>query len=77
MIHFRIIGSVWLVTGLVSAAKLPIDLWATPTNSHEVLFWISQLLVEAWFVLILAMGWGLLRLRRWAAVCGRLVGGSF
>ena len=74
MIHFRIIGSVWLVTGLVSAAKLPIDLWATPTNSHEVLFWISQLLVEAWFVLILAMGWGLLRLRRWAAVCGRLVG---
>ncbi len=74
MIHFRIIGSVWLVAGLVSAAKLPIDLWATPTNSHEVLFWISQLLVEAWFVLILVMGWGLLRLRRWAAVCGRGVG---
>ena len=74
MIHFRIIGSVALLAGLVNAAKFPIDLSAMPPNSHGVLFWISQFLVEAWFVLILVMGWGLIRLRHWAALCGRLVG---
>jgi len=74
MIHFRIIGLVWLFAGLFNAGKFPLDLWAMPTNSHGVLFWISQFLVEARFVLILVMGWGLIRLRHWAAVCGRLVG---
>ncbi len=81
MIHFRIIGAVWLLACLVPAAKFPIDLWAIATdqqfgagNAHGAWFWVSQFLVEAWFVLALFMGWGLLRLRHWAAVCARFVG---
>jgi hypothetical protein len=39
MIHFRILGSVWLLVGFVSAIKLPIDLWAAPTISPGRLFY--------------------------------------
>jgi hypothetical protein len=82
MIHFRIIGSIWLVSCLFSALKFPFELWSMAADQqygitsgfHGVLFWISKFLVEVAFGLILAMGWGLLRLRRWAAVWGRFVG---
>ena len=82
MIHFRIIGSIWLVSCLVPAVKLPLELWslATPnsnglaTEVHGVLFWVSQFLVEVSFLLILLIGWGLIRLRRWAAVGGKFLG---
>jgi len=82
MIHFRIIGSIWLVSCLVPAVRLPLDLWSLATqhqhglstDDNRVLFWISQFLVEVSFLLIMLIGWGLLRLRRWAAVGGRFLG---
>jgi hypothetical protein len=82
MIHFRIVGSIWLVCCFVPAVKFPIDLWSMTTHNqhglsidfHGVLFWISQFLVEMSFLLILIIASGLLRLRRWAAVGARFVG---
>ncbi|PYJ02229.1 MAG: hypothetical protein DME25_16590 [Verrucomicrobia bacterium] len=82
MIHFRIIGSVWLVSCLVPAVKLGFELWSRATQhqygpsteEHGVQFWITQLLVEVSFVLIMIIGWGLIRLRRWAAATGRVWG---
>src|SRR5438046_8791622 len=82
MIHFRIIGSIWLISGLVSAVKFPFELWSMATDQqygittgfYGALFWISKFLVEVSFLLILLIGWGLLRLQRWAAVGGRFVG---
>jgi hypothetical protein len=82
MIHFRIVGSIWLVSGLVSAVKFPFELWSMATDQqygvttgfHGTLFWISQFLVEVSFLLLLLIGLGLLRLRRWAAVGGKFLG---
>ena len=82
MIHFRIVGSIWLISGLVSAVKFPFELWSMATDQqygittgfYGALFWISKFLVEVSFLLILLTGWGLLRLRRWAAVGGRFLG---
>ena len=82
MIHFRIIGSIWLVSCLVPAVKLPFDLWSLATqhqyglssDGHGVMFWISQFLVEVSFLLIMIIVWGLIRLRRWAALAGRFLG---
>src|SRR5437867_5439357 len=82
MIHFRIIGFIWLVSGFAPAVKLAIDLWSLATGReqtyspevHGVLFWISQVLVEVSFLVILLIGWGLLQLRRWAAVGGKFLG---
>jgi hypothetical protein len=73
MIHFRVIGAVWLLIGLISAVKLPMDLWKT-ANGYGALYWTSQFLVEGFFVLLLVMGFGLLRFRHWAAVCAKVVG---
>ena len=44
------------------------------TGFYGALFWISKFLVEVSFLLILLIGWGLIRLRRWAAVGGRFLG---
>jgi hypothetical protein len=82
MIHFRIIGSIWLVSTLVPTIKLAIELWSLArthqygpsTDAHGAQFWIAQLLVEVTFLLIMLVGWGLIRLRRWAAVAGRFWG---
>ena len=82
MIHFRIIGSIWLVSCLVPAVKLALELWSLatqpqsgpPTEDHGASFWISQFLVEAAFLLIMIIGWGLIRLRRWASIAGRFWG---
>jgi hypothetical protein len=82
MIHFRIIGSIWLVSGLIPAVKLAPELWllatqrqyGTSTGDHGAQLWITELLVEASFLLIMIIGWGLIRLRRWAAVAGRFWG---
>ena len=82
MINLRIIGSIWMVSSLVSAVKLAIELWSLATHHPEGLandsegvgFWISQLLVESSFLLILITGWGLFCLRRWAVVAGGFLG---
>ena len=44
------------------------------TDVHGLLFWIFQFLVEISFLLILLIGWGLIRLQRWAAVGGKFLG---
>jgi cell division protein FtsW (lipid II flippase) len=82
MIHFRIIGSIWLVSCLVPAVKLALELcslatkrpYGPLTDDHGAQFWITQLLVEVSFLLIMLIGWGLIRLRRWAAVGGKFLG---
>ena len=82
MINLRIIGSIWIVSSIIPAVQLAIELWSLATHqSHEpttdaqgARFWISQLSVEAAFVLIALTGWGLLRLRRWAAIPGGFLG---
>src|SRR2546429_322681 len=69
MIHFRIIGSIWLISGLFSAVKFPFELWSMATDQqygittgfYGALFSISKLLVEVSFLLILLIGWSLLR----------------
>jgi len=61
MINLRIIGSIWMVSSLVPAVKLAIELWSLATHQPTGLatdiegvgFWISQFLVEASFLLIL------------------------
>jgi len=78
MIHFRIIGSIWLVCCFVPAVKVALELWSLATqhqsglstDDHGVQFWITQFLTEVSFLLIMLIGWGLIRLRRWAAVAG-------
>jgi hypothetical protein len=82
MINLRIIGSIWMISSLVPAVKLAIELWSLATHqqaglatdSEGVGFWISQLLVEASFLLILLTGWGLFCFRRWAPVAGGFLG---
>jgi hypothetical protein len=82
MMNLRIIGSIWMVSSLVPAVKLAIELWSRATHqpaglatdTEGVGFWISQLLVEVSFVLILLAGWGLFCLRRWALVAGGFLG---
>jgi len=81
MIHFRIVGSIWLISGLVSAVKFPFELWSMATDQqygittgfYGTLFWISKFLAEVSFLLILLIGWGLLD-RLMSAEVG---GGSF
>ena len=82
MINLRIIGSIWMVSSLVPAVKHAIELWSLATHhlaglatdTEGVGFWISQLLVEASFLLILLTGWGLFCFRRWAVVAGGFLG---
>ncbi len=44
------------------------------TDAHGLLFWFSQFLVEVSFLLVLIIAWGLIRLRRWAAVGAKFLG---
>jgi hypothetical protein len=82
MIHFRIIGSIWLVSCLVPAVKQALELWSLATGhqygpsveEHGLQFWTSQLLPQGAFLIIMVIGWGLIRLRRWAALAGRFWG---
>src|SRR5262245_34036257 len=82
MINLRIIGFIWMVSSLVPAVKLAIELWSLATHQPAELatdtegvgFWISQLLVEGSFLLILRTGWGLIWLRHWAVVAGGFLG---
>src|SRR5205809_572011 len=32
MIHFRIVGCIWLISGLISAMKFPSELWSMDTD---------------------------------------------
>jgi hypothetical protein len=78
----RIIGAIWIISAVVPAVQLGIELHSLATHpTHEPAaeaqgteFWISQLLVEVAFLLITITGWGLLFLRRWAVVAGGILG---
>src|SRR5689334_12530524 len=78
MINLRIIGSIWMISSIVPGVKLGIELCSlatqrqsgSTTDAQGAGFWISQLLVEASFFLIILTGWGLFRLRRWAVIPG-------
>jgi hypothetical protein len=82
MIHLRIIGSIWMVSSIVPAVKLAIELWSlaarqppgATADTQGVGFWTSQVLVEISFLLVLLTGWGLFRLRRWSVAAGGFLG---
>ena len=67
-----------MISSIVPGVKLGIELCSlatqrqsgSTTDAQGAGFWISQLLVEASFFLIMVTGWGLFRLRRWAVIPG-------
>jgi hypothetical protein len=80
MRHFKIIGVSWFVLCLLAAAVFAPQLWSMAVDKqygfgsgfHEPGFWISQFFVEAFLHFGVLAGFGLLRLRRWAAICTRM-----
>ena len=82
MLHFRIIGLTWLMLSLGAAAVFAPQLWNMAADRqfgfgsgfHDAGFWISQFLTELFLLAGVAIGFGLFRLRRWAAICTRITG---
>ena len=80
MLHFKIIGVTWLVLCLVAAAVFAPQLWSMLADRqygfgsgfHSTAFWVSQFFAELFLVAGAMIGFGLLRLRRWAAICTRI-----
>ena len=80
MLHFKIIGVGWLVLSLVAAAVFAPELWSIATDQrdglgsgfHDVGFWASQFFVEGFLLAGVLIGFGLFRMRRWAAICTRV-----
>jgi hypothetical protein len=80
MVHFKITGLIWLALSLVAAAVFAPQLWSMAadreygigTGFHGVAFWVSQFFVEGFLLAGVAVGLGLVRLRRWAAICTRV-----
>jgi hypothetical protein len=81
MLHFRIIGVIWLVLSLAGAAFFLPELWSMATDQkyglgsgfHGGGFWVSQFFVEGFLVAGAVTGFGLFRFRRWAATCTRVL----
>ena len=75
--HFKIIGVIWLVLSLVAAAVFAPELWSMATDQsdglgssfHDVGYWASQFFVEGFLLAGVLIGFGLFRIRRWAAIC--------
>jgi hypothetical protein len=82
MIHLRIIGFLWLISGLLPALKHPMNVWSLATHPEYQIglgplgigFWVTQLFVELSFLLIMLIGLGLICLRRRAVVAGGILG---
>jgi len=80
MAHFKITGLIWLALSLIAATVFAPQLWTMAadrqygigTGFHDSAFWVSQFFVEGFLLLGVAVGFGLLRLRRWAAICTRV-----
>jgi len=80
MLHFKIIGVIWLVVSVLAAAVFAPELWSMAsdqkyglgTRFHDTGFWVSQFFVEGFLLTGVLVGVGLLRLRRWAAICTRV-----
>src|SRR5262245_15610032 len=81
MARFKIIGAIWFLICIGPALTFPPRVWSMAADTHNriasdsngVLFWLSQILTEAFFILVVLMGLGLFRRQRWAAICGRFV----
>jgi hypothetical protein len=79
-LHFKIIGLTWFVLCLVAAAILGSQLWLMAANKQDgfgsgfygVGFWISQFSAEVFLLAGVVLGFGLFRLKRWAAICTRV-----
>ena len=79
MLHFRIIGVTWSVLCLIAAAVFAPQLWSMAMDTqygigsgfHDTALWTSQFLVELFLLAGALLGFGLFRLRRWAAFCTR------
>jgi hypothetical protein len=80
MLHFKSIGVVWLVLCIAAAAFFAPQLWTMLTDKqsgigsgfNDVGFWISQFLVELFLLAGAILGFGLVRLRRCAAIGMRI-----
>ncbi len=80
MTHFRITGLIWLVLCLAGAAAFAPHLWSIVgdrqhglgTGFHGAGFWMLQFSVEMFLLLGVVAALGLLRLRRWGAICMRV-----
>ncbi len=80
MTHFRITGAIWLVLCLTGAAAFAPHLWSIVvdrqhgigTGFHGAAFWLLQFFVEAFLLLGVVAASGLLRLKRWGAICMRV-----
>ena len=82
MFHFKIIGLTWVVLSLAAAAVFAPQLWDMAADKqhgfgsgiHDLGFWISQFFVEFFLLAGAVLGFGLFRLKRWAAICTRITG---
>jgi hypothetical protein len=80
MLHFKIIGLIWLLLSLIAAMVFAPELWSMATDHkygfgtgfHDTGFWVSQFFVEGFLVVGVLVGLGLFRLRRWAAISTRI-----
>ena len=80
--QFKIMRATWLVLSSIAAVALNRDLWFTATDPKYGLgsgfldagFWFSELFAEGFLLVGVLIGFGLLRLRRWAAICARIEG---
>jgi len=80
MLHFKIIGLTWLVLCLIGAAVFAPQLWSMAADRqygfgsgfYDAGFWISQFSAEVLLLAGAGLGFGLFRLRRWAASCTRI-----
>lgn len=82
MIHLRVIGIMWLISGLFPALKHPVNVWTLATHPEYRIgadplgagFWVTQVLVEISFLLIMLIGLGLICLRRRAVFAAGFLG---
>jgi hypothetical protein len=80
MLHFKIVGAMWAVLCLVAAAVFAPQLWSMVMDRQYGIargfndegLWISQFFAELFLLACAMLGFGLFRLRRWAAIFIRI-----
>jgi hypothetical protein len=80
MLHFKAIGLTWLVFCLAVAAIFAAQLCSMATDRqygalngfYDAGFWISQFSAELFLVAGAVLGFGLFRVKRWAAIGTRI-----
>jgi len=83
MLHFRIIGLIWMALSLTALTARDPKLWvivADPkyeirADFQSLAFWALEFFVMGFLLLGATAGVGLFRLKRWAAICTRMTGG--